>query len=444
MDINRRKFLKTLGLLGGCVVGSSVLPRALFGERSLQGKGAGLLMSPKEPSDKRSQIYLSKGGRTPEQNVAKVIEMMGGIEKTIDKSDIVIIKPNAQWTGHATTNTNSIKGFIDLVLNIPGFCGEVIIAENHHYDPDNSRGWSTTQRNGDFNLIELVLNYNNRGHANVTKYHWRDGGPNPHPIHGNAANGGIVQGSEEGDGYVWCKEDYNFNGLKAKMTYPIFTSRYSGVTIDLRHGAWRNGKFTQQPVKLINFAALNHHGNSGVTAAIKNYMGIVDLSCGFHGPTPPGYYNFHYVGFTWPKSETLQRLLQELLANPTLGKNKHLRRLIAFPGPTTSALGGAIGYFMKVIRRADLNLIAAEYVGHESRWTNPTHAKVVLASYDPVALDYVAAKYFMLPLKGEKAKYHDPDDPQKALRRMLEGCHDQGIGNLLEKDMVVHKSIVGG
>ena len=398
-------------------------------------------MDPKATSDNRSHVYFAKGNNTPEYKVAHVVEMMGGVEKTIDRSDIVIIKPNCQWTGHATTNTNAIRGFIDLILQIRGFEGEVIIADNHHYDPDDSRAWTTASRNGEFNLNELVLSYQDRGYANVTKCHWRDGGPNPRPIHGNAAGGGLVQGPEEGDGYVWCQEDYGFNGLKAKMTYPIFTSRYSGVTVDFRHGAWRDGKYTEQPVKLINFAALNHHGNSGITAAIKNYMGIVDLSCGFHGPTPPGYFNFHYIGFPWPKSKGLQRLLQTVLVNPTLNQNRYLRRLIAFAGPMTGALGGAIGYFMKNIRMADLNVIAAEHVGHESRWGNPTHAKAVLASDDPVALDYVAAKYIMLPSGGQKVKYHNPDDLHRPLRKTLEGCHNQGIGNMAEENMVVHESL---
>jgi hypothetical protein len=109
--------------------------------------------------DSISYIYESKNG-TPEQNVQKVVEMMGGIEKFIGKEDIVILKPNAQWWNQGMTNTNAMKGFIELVLAIPGFKGEIIIAENHHCfgkrNTSNIRGWVTQERNGDFNLNELI------------------------------------------------------------------------------------------------------------------------------------------------------------------------------------------------------------------------------------------------------------------------------------------------
>ncbi len=81
----------------------------------------------------------------------KVLEMVGGIEAIVDKKDIVILKPNAQWWNQGMTNTNAMKQFIEEVLGIPGFSGEIIIAENHHYAVDNSRGWTTKKRNGDFN-----------------------------------------------------------------------------------------------------------------------------------------------------------------------------------------------------------------------------------------------------------------------------------------------------
>ena len=49
------------------------------------------------------------------------------------------------------TNTDAMKGFIDLILSIPGFMGEITIAENHQLQKDESRGWVTDQRNGQFN-----------------------------------------------------------------------------------------------------------------------------------------------------------------------------------------------------------------------------------------------------------------------------------------------------
>lgn len=387
-----------------------------------------------------SHIYVSKNG-TPEQNMSKVIELMGGIKALIGKEDIVIVKPNAQWPGHAGTNANTIKEFIDLALNIPDFTGEIIIAENHHDDSDNSRAWTTEQRNGDYNLNELVEHYNSSGIPNVTKYHWRDGGPNPSPLQFRAGWGGVVSGPEDGDGYVWSNEEYVYRGRRVKMSYPIFTSSYSGTTIDFRNGAWKDGRYTSQPVKLFNFATIYSHPGiyAGVTASVKNYLGVVDMTCGEHGPEPPGYYNFHYIALGWPKDRLYGRVLERFLRARIIRRSQFLTRALRSMGPVSGAIGGAVGHFMKTIRMADLNVIAAEYVGHEGRGEPPAHTRTVLASTDPVALDYWAAKYMLLPLGGSKAKWNDPDNLDGPFRKYLDMCHAQGIGTLSESEMVVHK-----
>ena len=62
--------------------------------------------------EKNSKIYISKNG-TPQQNMEKVIEMMGGIETYIQKNDIVILKPNLQWWNQGRTNLAAMKRLID-------------------------------------------------------------------------------------------------------------------------------------------------------------------------------------------------------------------------------------------------------------------------------------------------------------------------------------------
>jgi uncharacterized protein (DUF362 family) len=438
-SFDRRTFFKWLLLIGGALLLSPLTRMANSMNKMKKKKEEKHLTSSKMPEHKKFHIYISKNG-SPEQNVAKVIEMMGGIEKIIGQNDIVIIKPNAQWETHGMTNTNTIKGFIDLVLKIPHFAGEVIIAENHHARIDNSRAWTTQKRNGDYNLNELVAYYNERGVANVTKYHWRDGGPNPKPLQWPAGDGGIVTGPEQGDGYVWTDEEYVYLGRKTKMTYPIFTSSYSGTTIDFKNGAWKQGHYTGQPVKFINVSTLNHHSSSfGVTACIKNYLGVVDLTCGLHGPTPEGYYNFHYISTLWPKTSFISDCVESSISSGPIRNSRFLSKVCRRLSPKTGALGGAVGHFMNTIRKADLDIIAAEYVGHEGRWEPPAHTKAVLASNDPVALDYYAGKYVLLPLGGNKAKYNDPDDKGGPFRKCLERCHAEGVGTLDEKNMAIHQ-----
>ena len=427
--INRRLFIY-LSLMG---IAASSLP--LIGRfTKLFNLSTGSTTQPSDQlaSQPISQIYVSRNG-SPQQNVSKVIEMMGGIEKIIGIHDIIILKPNAQWWNQGRTNLAAMKGFIDLVLSIPGFKGEIIIAENHHFmdeslpkgEEDNVRGWThLSEINGDIDgsnhsINTLIDLYHKQGNNNVTKSHWRDGGAK-RDIWGNGQNGGIVKSPAEGDGYVWSDIDYTFTGFlglkkwKVKMTYPIFTSKYSGVTIDLKSGAFlRDGKgsgkyLPERPVKLINFAALNTHGeDTGTTSAIKNYMGITDLSCGEWGLKPEGYFNVHQCG------------------------EEH------YP----YAKGGALGHFMKTIRKADLNIVTAEWAGWGSRTdvSKATRAKTILLSRDPIAIDYYGAKYLVYPLSHKK-EYHDPDNLKSSVRKFLNLALDAlGEGTLDEETMKVHQ-----
>lgn len=370
-------------------------------------------VTPQSPvqSSQSSDIFIVKNG-SPCQNVIKIMELMGGVQKFIGTNDIVLLKPNAQWWNQGRTNLAAIKCFIDLVLDIPGFKGEIIIGENHHFmdetqpeqEKDNIRGWvKFGDINGDIdgvhhNLNTLIELYRKRGVQNVTKSHWRDGGPKA-SIWGNAQNGGIVSSPAQGDGYVWTDDDYVFEGLwgtkkwKVKMTYPIFTSSYSGITIDFKNGPFQrndNGEgqyLKDRQLKFINFAALNDHGeDTGITSALKNYMGITDLSCGWWGLQPDGYVMVHACGGDY------------------------------YP----YAKAGPIGHFLKNIRVADLNIITAEWVGWGDRTdiTKAKQMKTILAGTDPIALDYYGAKYLVYPLSNNGA-LHNPDNPKSAIARFL-------------------------
>jgi hypothetical protein len=379
-----------------------------------------------------SEIFLSRNG-SPQENVRKVIELAGGIEKLIGKGDIVILKPNAQWWNQGRTNLAAMKGFIDLVLEIPGFEGEIIIAENNHFmdnslpadEWDNVRGWvHFSEINGDIdgtnhNLNTLIALYNDAGIANVSKYHWRDGGPKG-DIWGNGQNGGIVESPAEGDGYIWSDLDYEFSGYfgmkkwKVKMTYPVFTSKYSGITIDLKDGAFQRDThgggtyLPNRPVKLINFAALNHHGgDTGITSATKNYMGITDLSCGWWGKEPEGYFNIHAVG-------------EENYPH---------------------AMAGPIGFFMKHIRKADFNIVTAEWIGwgHRTDITKASRIKTILAGFDPLSLDYYGAKYLVLPLSNNHAM-HNPTHKSNPVHKFLNLAQSvAGEGAISDSDIIPYE-----
>ena len=380
--------------------------------------------------DGYSYVYMASGS-TPEQNMKKTIELLGGIEKIISENDIVLLKPNAQWWNQGMTNTDAMKAFMQMVLDIPGFGGEIIVADNHQYKEPNSRAWTTQHRNGMFNYNELIEYFNKQGFNNVTKYHWRCAGPNPNPLQGDASSGQRVTGPEDGDGYVW-RDDIVYkapNDHICWMTYPVFTSTYSGITIDFKNGPWKNGTYLKdRKLKFINFSALNHHGPySGVTASVKNLMGVVDMTCGFQGSEPEGTYNVHYVGVSnmiryKKRIHWRFRFLRSLLDKAAY-KDFHYT-------------GSALGKFMASIRIPDLNIITAEWVGWGSRTdvSKSVYPRTILASRDPVAIDYVAARDILLEVTpNTQRKYRQLNDPTLEtgpFNKFLISCNNEKIGNL--------------
>lgn len=450
MVTSRRIFIKAVAFLMGSGIFQLRRGKTVSAFKASLEDGHNKQKSGEKPShrlgvdqDGMSSVFLVRGG-TPEENTKKLIELMGGIEKFIGSRDIVVLKPNAQWWNQGMTNTEAMKAFIDIVLAIPNFSGEVIIAENHQYNPANSRGWTTKFPNGKFNLNGLVEFFQQKGHKNVTKYHWQVGGTVKIPLQGDAQGCRRVKGPEEGDGYVWMEDCYYLSptGKKCLMTYPIFTSSHSGITVDLRNGAWRDGQYLKhKPVRFINFSALNHHSRyCGVTASVKNLMGVVDMTCGFPGDEPVGTYNTHYIGVNkkieWRRWKFIWRIAR-------------WQKFIDYCYRNFYYTGGALGYFMKEVRMPDLNIITAHWVGWGSR-TDPHKScqpKAILASRDPVALDYIATRHILYPCtppdiprpEGDKTykELNDPDNENGPFRKFLCETQKQGIGNLKEEKIRV-------
>jgi hypothetical protein len=351
-------------------------------------------------------VYRSVNG-SPAGNVEKVVELTGGIGRIIGEDDVILLKPNAQWWNQGCPNLACLDAFVELIFHRPGgFRGEVIVGENCHRgsSPWKSQGSAWThrfERNSDLagvsNLGEWASRAKARFGDRFCVRHWIDVG----------AGGRRVHRPGQGDGYVYCDGTCGVpliecrNGMigaskrATVMTYPVFTSE-RGTVVDFKNGVWKNGSYTGQPFRFVNFAALNHHSTyCGATSAVKNYMGISDLS---GGPDPKrgcltaDYRNFHSFPFDeWA------------------------------PGPRAGMLGAEVGVFMRSIRRADLNVTTADWVGLASRTELPAaRTSAVLASVDPVALDYHAFKYLLYA--NSRAAIHDPDRPDGPARQYLGEC----------------------
>ncbi len=350
-----------------------------------------------EPPLHKSRVFVSHHNDVA-RNTHQLLDMLGGIEHLVGPEDIVVLKVNSQWWLQGMTNTDFLWHFIQAILDRPGgFQGEIILADNHQAQTPNSRGWTTQKRNGRWNYNELVADFQSRGYANVTKYHWHPAGPNPTPLQFGGSGNAVVTHPEEGDGYVWPSTLYyqSPSGNRTLLSYPIFTSAYSGITIDLKHGVYEKGRYTQRPLKFFNISAINHHSSyAGVTASVKNLMGVVDMSCGYPAPLPENTYNTHHIGAT-PLFKWMARYKKELEHIPGFYRVYLHPEVFRF-----RYTGGVLGTWIREIRRPDLNIITAIRVGWGSR-TDPQkagHPNVLTASTDPVALDYWTAKHVLLPV----------------------------------------------
>lgn len=386
---------------------------------------AGMGGSEGEVPESSRRVALAKSG-SPERNAAALLDAWGGAETLFGPEDVVVFKANSQWYAQGMTNTDVLETLIRAVLDRPGgFRGEIVVADNHHFKEHMSRGWTTDRPNGRHNLAALVDALRAEGHP-VGRVHWQDAGPNPEPWQGDDGGGRLVEGPGEGDGYRWWLDECHVtpDGNACAMTWPVFTLPHSGEVVDLRDGVFASDRATGRPLRLINISSLNHHSRyAGVTASIKNLMGIVDMTCGFQGPEPAGMFNTHYIGMR--PSHSLWRWAKK--------REGAVRKAVHKLLPEENAIdfhhtGGALGHWMRTVRRPDLHVVTAEWVGFGSRTVEPLSARpgVSLASDDPVTLDAVAAREVLLEATkaaGEKGapslQYNDPGLGEMPLHKFL-------------------------
>ena len=379
-------------------------------------------MDVKEQSVRSGAIYRAVGGH-PSENLRQVIAMMGGIARFVGSEDVVMVKPNAQWWNQGATNLAAMEALVTLIMDRPGgFNGEVVLAENCHRggEPWSSpiSAWARPfVRNADLAEVDTLNGLcgwlKERYGQRFSTCHWLDVQNGGQKVSGPAAGVGYVYcDGTEGNALVQCDNGAEGDQFRTTiMTYPVFkTAR--GTMVDFKQGIWQDGGYTEQPLRFVNFAALNHHSPyCGATSSVKNIFGAVDLSGGSdpdnNGILTQGYYNFHSFAFNkWEK------------------------------GPVSGAMGKAVGTFINHIRKPDLNITAAEWIGLSSRTQAPAaRTQAVLAGVDPAALDYHAYKYLLYP--NSNISFHNPDDISSPVHHDLTQCA-QAYGSVVaEKDMTV-------
>ncbi len=299
----------------------------------------------------------------------------GGI---IGADDVVVIKINYQWSERGGTNTDVLRGLIRRIVDHPDtFTGEVAICENAQFA--SVQNFDRAENNAQDHSLsphDVVLEYQNQGY-NVSHFDW------------TAVRFTEVDEYFEGnmiDGYVLYPYDAQLHG---RVSYPKFQTS-NGTFVSLKYGIWDPGAQTydREKLKFINVPVLkSHHSTYGVTACVKDYMGVV---------------------------------------TSVLGTNSHSG--IAY---------GILGALLGEIQLADLNILdciwinANPFSGPATTYEGATRRDELIASTDPVAADLWATKNILIPafldngyLPPWPPPSADPDDPGSAFRNYLDNSMD--------------------
>jgi len=266
--------------------------------------------------------------------------LLSGPLGMIAPDDIVLVKVNAQWKYRGCTNSDLIRGLVQRILDHPnGFNGEVVIFENGQSQGSlngDALGWGSYPDNS------IHANANDESHsflylANTVFNDPRVSGFLLDPIRTTLIGA----------------TNHTTNGYRTfeNVSYPCFTTA-GGRRVELKEGIW-NGNSYSQNLKLINVPVLKVHSGSEITASLKHFYGVVSMADGVDSGR-------HYT-----------------------------------------QLGNTCGKMVVSVRTPVLNIIDAIWVSHGFLSGYPAsttfRANQILASQDPVALDYWATKYILYP-----------------------------------------------
>jgi len=266
---------------------------------------------------------------------------LGGPKGLIARDDIVLIKVNAQWKYRGTTNSDVIRGLIQRILDHPdGYTGEVVMFEN-----GQGRGSLACDTSASYGNSEVHANANEENQSFLY-------------LVNSVFNDPRVSAKlmDPARGVFLAKSDHVQDGFRhfENVSYPCFTTS-GGRRVELKEGVWTGSGYSPK-LKLINVPVLKHHdqGGSEITASLKHFYGVVSMSDGYSDIR-------HY-----------------------------------------SKLGRTCGKMVAAVRTPVLNIIDGIWVSHASITGYPENttfrANTLVASQDPVALDYWVAKYVLYPI----------------------------------------------
>ena len=307
-----------------------------------------------------------------------VEDLRSGPNGLIDPDDVVLIKINAQWGERGGTNTDVLRGLIRVVADHPdGFTGEVIVADNGQGYGNLNRDLNNAEDTGQ-SVLDVVNDVQALGWS-ISAQLWDPLRTSPvgEYAEGDSRNGYVVNNTLDAETQI-------------KVSYPKFQSAF-GTYVSYKHGIWspQNGSYDPSKLVVINVPVLKTHRIYGITAGVKNHMGVVTTGI------------------------------------PT---NSH----------NAVALGG-LGSVLAEVRLPDLTVLDCIWVmarpglGPEALYDQASRRDQLVASADPVALDMWAVKNILIPqieangYTNTQYAAQDPDNPNSVFRGYL----DRSLAELL-------------
>ncbi|UCB53299.1 MAG: VCBS repeat-containing protein [Candidatus Zixiibacteriota bacterium] len=272
----------------------------------------------------------------------------------VGSDNVVIIKGNFQWTTRNTTSTDRIKGVIWQILNHPdGFSGEILVCDNVQ---DIGTGINQQDNNSEDtaqSIPDVVNTFYAKGYPAYYldwSYIW------------DAVASEYSEGDYD-DGYVY--------ETATMISYPKFLSPSNNYYISTRYGVWDSlsAQYDSARLCIIDFPVLKEHMMAGSTIAVKNWIGL--LTTAYANERYGSWNNMHYVYF-WGDYALVARVMEAVYP-----------RLVFVDAAWTST-----------------------YNANDPYWVEETD--MLVASTDPVAASYYAAKYILTPI-ARYPSYTSPD-----------------------------------
>jgi hypothetical protein len=268
----------------------------------------------------------------------------------IAANDVVLLKFNSQWPYRGGTNTDMLRELIQTIVDHPdGFTGEIVLADSGQ-GVGNLNWAECNAEDHDQSAQDVVDMFSST--YQVSAYDWQD----IRPIEVDEYSTGDLN-----DGYIVYDTADPESGLY--VSYPKFQTE-SGTYISFRNGIW-NGATYEDRLRVINTPVLKSHFVYGVTGAVKNYMGVGSESA---SGIPGGLANGHVSVATGG----MGTLMAEC-GLPTLNIMDGIW-INANTGPLTP-FGG---------------------MGPRTPYNQAVRTNVLMASTDPIALDYWAARHVLV------------------------------------------------